>query len=228
MILWFSSGDYTIPTENTLLHFSSADDIYEYFCLLNLYDVIVSLGFTEVLEKRTSYEYDCNDPRYLQTNNANTYSFVNGDCKITLYYQPIIYSKDSPTRNDITLFRTDGSYYSPDFIIKKETPENIEFGILDAKWRHQKTLLDWDARGGLADLAYKYLYSIADSQTLASVRFFWLLQGKDDNSRTYFHHRGKISRTKSEQFRNSTGIVRLTPKSGIYEFSQILKSFLIE
>lgn len=149
-------------------------------------------------------------------------------CELTLYYQPIIFSSDSPDRNKITLFRTDRNYYSPDFVLKKETALGIEYGILDAKWRPRKYLRDIHDDGGLVALSYKYLYSIVDEQTSQSASFFWLLQGKDDNSHTYFHHKGAISNKRDSKFINSTGIVRLSPKYGNYELSRILKIFLCD
>ncbi|MDA8226488.1 MAG: DUF2357 domain-containing protein [Desulfitobacterium hafniense] len=226
--LWFGFGDFSIPAENILLHFSTADTIYEYYCLLCIYDILVSLGFKEVVEKREPYKYDIQSPFYVNTDKDNTFYFQNGNCEITLFYQPVIYSGFSQTTNNISLFRSDRSHYAPDFIIKKQTSSEISYGIFDAKWRNRSVLTNRESDGGLFDLVYNYLYSIADAQTLKSVSMFWLLQGKDDAEfvPTYFHNHGSISRTKSQQFRNATGIVRLTPKSGASELTQILRTFI--
>lgn len=211
-----------------MLHFSTADTIYEYYCLLSIYDILISLGFSEVIEKREPYKYNVRSPFYSNTVEDNTFYFRNGNCEITLYYQPVIYSNFGQTTNNISLFRTDGSYYAPDYIIKKQTPNEISYGIFDAKWRNRSVLKSRESDGGLFDLAYKYLYSIVDAQTLKSVSMFWLLQGKDDAEfeQTYFHNHGRVSRTKSQQFQNATGIVRLTPRSGASELTQILRTFI--
>lgn len=227
--LWFSYGKFSIPSEKIKLHLSSADTIYEYFSLLNLYDAIVSLGYTEVAEKRTRYKYTLDDPRFIQTGEENTYYFQNGESEITLFYQPIIYSENSTSTNGITLFRTDGNFYSPDFVIKKQSSDGISYGILDAKWRTRAVLKDRENSGSLPDLVYKYFYSIVDANTLQHASFFWLLQGKDDRvyKPTYFHNRGNISKTKNIQFQYATGIVQLTPKSGTTELTHALRTFLL-
>lgn len=231
---WFTTGDYTLPSNSLFLHFASADSIYEYFCLLNLYDIFVSMGFSEQTKLRNNFKYICNDPRYVQCDTDNTFYFSKDDCELTLYYQPIIYSEDCVTRNGITLFRTDGKcrtprrewYYSPDFVIKKQTATEITYAILDAKWRPQNVLLDCERSGGLSDLSYKYLYSIADENTLCSISFFWLLQGKDNGQGIYRHNNSSISKKKNHFFQNSTGIVRLSPKFGNEELTNILHMFL--
>jgi len=230
---WFAVGDYILPNSNQILHFSSADSIYEYFCLLNLYDIFVDSGFTERTEQRSCYKYSCKDPRYVQCDIDNTFYFYRDKNEMTLYYQPIIYSEDNMTRNGITLFRTDEKqhsnnhewYYSPDFILKKQSPTGITYCILDAKWRPQKVLLDCEKSGGLCDLSYKYLYSVADENTLRSASFFWLLQGKDSGQGTYYHNHGSISKNQSPHFRNSTGIVRLSPRFGCRSLVDILNVF---
>lgn len=223
MVKWFASGEFVVPTKENFLHFTSADTIYEYFCLLNMYDILLSLGFMEDDEKRKLYEYKCSDPRYMNTTGPNTFVFIRGNQEVTLYYQPVIYSSPESTTNNISLVRTDKSYWTPDFIIKKVSSGMTTYGILDSKWRSREAI----KKGGvLQETVYKYLYSVADYNTQKSVQFLWLLQGKDDNSRTYFHNSSRASRMLSNSFQKSTGIVRLSPKTGIFELMQILREFL--
>lgn len=235
MNCWFAIEDYTIPANTQILQFTSADTIYEYFCLLNLYDIIVRNGFIEYEEQRTNFQYSCVDSWYVPCQNDNTFYFAKGSCNLTLYYQPLIYSEDCATRNGITLFRVDGKrvgtnyseqYYSPDFVIKKQTTESITYCILDAKWRAQEVLLSPERSGGLRELSYKYQYSILDENGLNNSLFFWLLQGKDDGKPTYYHHSGGISKKQSSHFGYSTGIVRLSPRFGNQELYDILSCFL--
>lgn len=228
MNAWFSFGDFEVPTENVLIHFSSADTIYEYYCLLKIYDVLCLIGFTEKIELREAYKYDVSHPNFTNTSVDNTYYFSNGNTDLVLYYQPVIYSTENEKNNGISLFRTDGKYYTPDFILKKVNHGEITYGILDAKWRNRSVLRSF-TEGGLSDLAYKYIYSVVDSNSLLSVPFFWLLQGKDDFilQRTYYHMNGAISRLQSNSFRFSSGIVRLTPNSGVEEFTKILRAFIV-
>lgn len=226
--LWFGFGDFSIPTKNLLLHFSSADIIYEHYCLLVIYDIFISLGFKEIVEKRTAYKYEAITPFYVNTDEENTFYFENGEYELTLYYQPVVYSDFRRETNDISLFRTDKSYFTPDFIIKKRTATETSYGIIDAKWRNRSVLINKDKIGSLYDSVYKYIYSIVDKQTLKGASIFWLLQGKDDISptETYFHHSGKISKKQLPQYQYSTGIVSLTPKTGAFELSKILRTFV--
>ena len=106
--------------KNILLHFYSADKIYEYYCLLGIIEAFSRLGFTELIQKRDKYIYD-NIYSKLHNDEFNTFYFVKDNIEITLFYQPMVYSKISKKTNNINLFRTDGRYYSPDFIIKKRT-----------------------------------------------------------------------------------------------------------
>lgn len=234
MSRWFAFNDYSAPTSKQILHFYSADTIYEYFCLLNLYEVLLENGFSESIEQREKFRYNCNDIRYVQTESANTFYFTKNSCKLTLYYQPVIYTDDTVTRNGITLFRTDGKpctnhsqwYYSPDFLLKKQIGDKVTYCILDAKWRPQKVLLTSGQAGGFQELSYKYVFSIRDENTLESASFFWLLQGKDDGKTTYYHNYGSISKKQRKNFGCSTGIVRLSPKYGRQDLFDILSVFL--
>ena len=236
MISWFGKSDVHFPTKNPLFHFASADAIYEYYCLLSLCDVLVELGFEEQKDRRIRYQYFVDDERFENTDVDNTYYFQKDDCWVTLYFQPVVYSYDSETTNDIELFRTDKihKYYTPDFIIKKEDESGVKYGILDSKWRPRKALLDG---GGLADTAYKYVYSILDMNSLEPVPFFWLMQGKDGGvgvTPQYFHRNGTISKTmrrklspeKYREFKYATGIVPVTPKYGTEGLLEVIGAFL--
>ena len=227
--IWYSFGDFDIPKKNVLLHVSSADVIYEYYCLLNIYESLFELGYKEEKEKRKLHKYSISDPRYVNTSDDNTYYFINNQSSVVLYFQPVIYSGDSNTKNDIELFRTDGKYYTPDFVIKHIDAKNVvSYGIFDAKWRNRNVLLKQETAGGLRDTVYKYYHSIRSSTSLLPCKFLWLLEGKDDPVyiRSYTHNNGSFSRKQDDDFRYSTGIVRVTPKSGVYEMTQVLSKFL--
>lgn len=237
MVLWFGKSEIHFPTKNPLFHFASADAIYEYYCLLHLCDVLVELGFKEQKERRMRYQYSVDDVRFKNTEWDNTYYFQKDDCWVTLYFQPVVYSYESETTNEIELFRADkpNKYYTPDFIIKKEDSSGTKYGILDSKWRTRKSLLD---EGGLSETVYKYIYSILDIHSLKPVPFFWLMQGKDAGvgvrTPQYFHRSGRISKLMEKkkspeeyrEFRYATGIVPVTPKYGTDGLLEILQVFL--
>lgn len=228
MNLWFGNSKIKLSQKNILLQFSNADRIYEYYCLLGVYDILLDLGYEEILEKRNTYKYKVNYAKFENTEQENTFYFKKDNIYVTLYYQPVIYSDQAATTNEIELFRTDRSFYTPDFIIKKAVNEKITYGILDAKWRNRDTLLDKKKEGGMQDLVYKYLYSVIDSRTLQNVEFLWLLQGKDDSKgiRMWIQRNGMKSRQQKEKFRLASGIVRYTPKSGKAELKKVMYTFL--
>lgn len=224
---WFGKSDIVIPKKNILLHFYSADKIYEYYCLLGIIEAFSRLGFTELIQKRDKYIYD-NIYSKLHNDEFNTFYFVKDNIEITLFYQPMVYSKISKKTNNINLFRTDGRYYSPDFIIKKRTDNKEEYMILDAKWRNRKILTTRNIEGGLSDLVYKYIYSIVSNLTMKSVDYMWILQGKDDlkNYDTWTPRNGQISKMQNDKFKLGTGIVRYTPMSGSRGIEEVLNIFV--
>lgn len=237
--LWFSGSDFRLPGKERVLRFTSADTIYEYYCLLTLYDIITGFGFKEKSggsgknRSHLHYSYLLSNPFYEESEGDNTFYFTNGHTNVTLYYEPVIYSGKVSTTNGITLFRTTGrsnpehmNFYLPDFLLKKESVNGVSYGIIDAKWRPREILLS-DKSGGLKDLCFKYLYSIADSRTMKNVDFLWLLQGKDDDSAPmYIHHNNGMSRSFGDKFRYATGIVTLTPRSGSRNLAKVIGTFL--
>lgn len=221
---WFSMGEYDLSEERKILSFVTADQIYEYYCLLSIFESLNELGYTEDINKRHSYEYKLASKYFKEILEDNTFTFFNGENKVIIYSQPVIYSRYSDTTNGITLFRTDGSYYRPDFIIKYVTKDRgNHYAILDAKWRSHYTL-------DFKEMVYKYVYSIADDSGTSGRRFMWILKGKTDSAKPaiYRHNKGLISKNKGKVFENTTGIVEVTPKSGIRNLTDILSVFLTE
>ncbi|MDO4925913.1 MAG: nuclease domain-containing protein [Turicibacter sp.] len=221
---WFSFGEYDLSEEKRILNFVTADQIYEYYCLLSIFESLNELGYSEDISKRRSYKYELNSKYFKDTSEDNTFVFSNGDTEIFVYSQPVIYSQNSNTTNGITLFRTDRSYFRPDFVIKYVTHKNVSnYAILDAKWRREKTI-------DFKDMVYKYVYSISDVSDNNGKKFMWILKGKSDveKSKIYRHQNGALSKTKGREFMNTTGIVEVTPRSGIRNLTDILSIFLMQ
>lgn len=233
IVKWFACSDIVVPKQNTILHFYTADKIYEYYSLLNIVDCIINLGFVENANQRVNYQYDIpNYDKYCIENIENTFIFTKGNKDIVLYYQPVIYSSNSITNNNIDLFRVDKSYYTPDFIIKiietTDTNRIVKYAILDAKWRNRNTLLNKRLDGDFKDTIYKYWGSVLNSKTLQPVDFLWLIQGKDDKSKAkiYYHTRSEISKSIGEYLLYSKGIVTLTPKIGTEELNMLISKLI--
>lgn len=228
MIAWFSDTKPHVPVRQELFNFLTADRIYEYYCLLSLTDVLITLGFS--LASKSLYPYRLKNSDYhksLINCDVNTILFTtpHGD-DFTVYYQPIIYAQNSASRNDISLFRVDESYYSPDFIFKYKNRATgaICYAIFDAKWRNRASLSK--NSGGIKDCLYKYYASVADESTGLPVNALWLLQGKDDAESTMYFRRGQLSTKCSPEFRSSIGIVRVTPQTGTSDLLKVLKQIL--
>lgn len=221
---WFTFGEYDLSEEKKILNFITADQIYEYYCLLSIFEALNELGYSEDISKRKSYKYDLKSIHYKESSEDNTFVFSNGDSEIFVYSQPVIYSKKSNTTNGITLFRTDRSYFRPDFVIKYVSNTNAtNYAILDAKWRRDKTI-------DFKDMVYKYVYSISDLSDDNGKRFMWILKGKKDYGKSQIcrHHNSQLSKIKGNNFINSTGIVEVTPESGIKDLINILSIFLMQ
>lgn len=228
---WFSCQKATIPSKISVLQFYSADRIYEYYCLLNIVDVLHDLGFEENTTKRISYKYEIkNYEIFIDSCPYNTFYFKNSNGKnITLYYQPVIYSKKTNKLNEISLFKSSDSrkypYYTPDFILKvKEKDDKEYYGVIDAKWRNQKSLKNY--QGGMKDCIYKYYASVFESETLKSISFLWLLQGKDDDNKIYRYHRSSMATLVGRNLFDTVGIVPLTPNTGRGQLRAVLGKLL--
>ncbi len=226
MVQWYSSIKVNLPNRTQLLHFHTADKIYEYYCLLNLMDCLISLGFSEDASKRTRYIYEIDGyERFLNDNEANTFYFADDKgMELVLYYQPVIYSRASLKRNGISLFRTDRSYYTPDFIVKVTSEDNVKYGILDSKWRNRNRI----QADAFQESVYKYFACVFNEAGFSTIDFLWLLQGKDDvkHTQTYYHQRGSIIQRSFSDKKKMIGVVKLTPKTGATEMMRVLKELL--
>ena len=221
---WFEYGNYNMEKNQQMLSFLTADDIYEYYCLLNIIAALKKFGFKENIALRIPYKYEVNDKRFKNTTICNTFYFSNGEKEVTLYYQPVIYSYNNQKRNRITLFRTDGKQkiFTPDFLIKIKENEKTKYAILDSKWSKYNTIKNYRYN----ETAWKYLYLIRDERNFKNVDFMWLLQGRNDkNNITYFND-GKISGEIGGQIKESSGIMKMIPEVGNKYFEKIFKSML--
>jgi len=221
---FFVVGKMDTARENKILSFSTADQIYEYYCLLAMFTAFDRLGYTENAKKRNRYHYDISG-RYLNRldDNENTYYFAKDEEEVVLYSQPIIYSWKSRTANQISLYRTDRDFYIPDFVIK-HTDKNqvINYFVLDSKWQMRCNI-------SLEKMLYKYFVNIANDQDNPGKYFFWIMQGKDDNREKLCRlNTGAISLTKNDDVTFQTGIVTLTPQVGEQYMIQVLDRFLAE
>lgn len=133
---------------------------------------------------------------YRNTVYNNTFEFSKDAINVTVYYQPIIYGKmnNRERPNGIGLFRntsisiTDptalamldereakqGSYYTPDYLIKISNNNNTSYHILDAKHSSPNNI----KRYQLPYLAFKYLFSISTFPNGENVDSMCIICGK--------------------------------------------------
>lgn len=214
IIKWFKYGEFSLRKEELLLKVKKIDKIFEYYSLMKLLKKAKDMGF--MLDEQVGgvnfYSYRIKNNRYEDVPDVNnTYCLTDGINKLTIYYQPVLFSSEGNDTNNINLFRTDiDHYWMPDFVFKMYNTEeqNIFYAISDAKYSNRKNIREIY----LPQEMVKYVCSVADKtgQTPA-VRFMWLLQGREysGNQMEYFH-KSKLSKT-----------VKPIPSYGIYTLNPL-------
>ena len=203
---WFDKSNYKFDDDKDLITtFQTADQIYEYYCLIKLIKVIQSTGFENKVSE--FFKYDNCDYTYEYNNTFEFYRNNNIE-KITLYYQPVIYSYQM--KNDITLYRTNGrnTYYIPDYLIKIEIEDKIKYIILDAKWQTLNTIKNYT----LNEIMRKYVMSIDDYYG-NKIDAVILLQGRNDNTIKYEYKDSELSKEAKVFNVPKLDILCLTPET---------------
>lgn len=187
------------------------------------------MDFTEDESNRKNYVYDVPNNLYRNTNINNTFYFSNNNKKLVLYFQPVIYSYENKTRNNIALFRTDAinNYFTPDFIIKfSDIDSDAKYIILDSKWSKYETIKNYRFN----EAVMKYMHSTKNQVNLYQPIYMWLLQGKDDSHKKNisYYNNSEISKMLNNLLQKSSGILKLTPNTGIKYLEAILKELISE
>lgn len=167
---WFTKGVLSMHEEHFMLSFVRISTLYEYYVLAKLINYFADSGFDLLSSDKINYP---SPGMYFEnTKGNNTFVLDNGSCKVTVYYQPVIYNTNREAQTSIGLYRNTsisfpkrneqsglGRYYTPDYIIKYEYPdhEGAEYLIADAKFSSLETIKTRE----VAELAYKYLFSVA-------------------------------------------------------------------
>lgn len=192
---WFTCGNYDLRKDDLLLSFISTSKIYEFYCLLKMLcylDKQDELKFSNAQR----YEYAVKSTKGGFDNNTkynNTFIFEKKnekDRKITIYFQPFIYSNDFGI-NDIKLYRNttfdlkDGKnrpgklnshdfVYTPDYIIKFENNNFTNYLIMDAKFSNPKTI----RKNQMQELVFKYLFSLGTLKENDNILGLYIMCGK--------------------------------------------------
>ena len=182
MLEWFEYGKVNAEKEALMLEIRSMPRLYELFCLANLVDYHLKLGYAasepELVTYSLSSRYFSNERRV-----ANKYSFSKGQVSSTLWYQAVFYS-DKREEGGLDVHRTTkstsgsqsmDSYWTPDFVLRQAGPDTAECMIvLDSKYSEPEY-----CRSYYADCVDKYKHcSIrSNGRPIDSV---WLLCGRGD------------------------------------------------
>ncbi len=187
---WFSKGVFTIDEERFMLSFIKISTLYEVYVLAKLINYFSGMGYTMTTSEKIMYPSP--GKYYESTDCDNCFVFQSDSCKATLYYQPVIYNTDRYAVSGIGLYRNTsisypksgdgisyrGRYYTPDFLIKYEYPKgaSVKYLIADAKFSQLKTVKSQE----VAELAYKYLFSIAPVSKNDQIIGMCIFNGQSD------------------------------------------------
>jgi hypothetical protein len=198
---WFKFGDFDMKKNRVLFNLRTLDKLFEYYSLYRLLKMLSDAGFETVKDKPAiiSYQYHVFDSWYEnETDVANTYHLEKDQCRLTLYYQPVVHS--DRFENDLTIFRTTiprrtqlSCYYTPDFLLKI-THANAApvYAVLDSKYSNRLSILrrheDNSQTNYLDKVVLKYSTQFASKETRESPQMIWILQGRvgDGEERTVF------------------------------------------
>lgn len=192
MLEWFEYGKVNAEKEALMLEIRSMPRLYELFCLANLVDYHLKLGYAasepELVTYSLSSRYFSNERRV-----ANKYSFSKGQASSTLWYQAVFYS-DKREEGGLDVHRTTkstsgsqsmDSYWTPDFVLRLASPDTAErMIVLDSKYSEPEY-----CRSYYADCVDKYKHrSIrSNGRPIDSV---WLLCGRGEQGQGWAEELG--------------------------------------
>ncbi|MBQ2988274.1 MAG: hypothetical protein IJD59_04140 [Clostridia bacterium] len=182
---WFSKGVFSIQREKFMLSFVKMSKLYEVYVLTKFLNFFSEKGYKLSLSEKKMYPVK---NQYYESVDCNNYfEFQNATCKITLYYQPVIYSKDRQSISGIGLYRNtsisfsgkDGTIYTPDYLIKYEYigETNAKYLLIDAKFSTINTV----KAHHIANLVYKYLFSISTLSPDDQILGLCVFNGQSDS-----------------------------------------------
>ena len=185
---WFSFGIYNFSKEHFMLSFIKISALYESYLLAKFLCYFRDRGYSLESSRRCVYPVS-KRWKYKNTSVRNTFVLKNGQKRITLYYQPVIFDTDQRSVNGIGLYRNNsisvyagneddcrqgGHYYVPDFLIKIEENGDSQYMIVDAKFSDYSSV----RRYYVKDLVFKYLFSISPIEENELVCGLCIMYGK--------------------------------------------------
>ena len=215
MAQWFQYQNVEVGDNRLLMPFLVNSRLYEYYVLLKLIEEKHNEGYEPVAKENFRYELSYRGKAVELTDQvlANTYYFVKGGERLTLYYQPVVYGTGPIGANAIGLQRISSlsydsrqvstPHYTPDYLLKYETDKTTRYVIGDAKYSRLNTVKGVYG----SELAFKYLFGIRGIKECEHIEGVEILYGKrslskdgsfldlmskelTETSRPYFNYRG--------------------------------------
>lgn len=196
MHMWFNMNAYSFTRERMMMSYVLVSQLYEIYTLTKILQYFTQQGFE--ISGIDNFIYHKALPCKNKSSIPNTFSLKNNDCKITIYFQPIIYCDEE--ENGIELYRSTtisygcqengqsikGSFYSPDFLIKSSIAGVSKYIVCDSKFRNFESIL-----GSLSEYQYKYDYSIDVTNKNAQLVAICLFSGKEIGRNDIFNPKNK-------------------------------------
>lgn len=191
MNAWFKMGVVNLNEERYMLSFLKISSLYEVYVLLKLNNYFIENGYALTQTRHIQYQFSYKT-FYKNTSCNNLYVFQQGEHKISVYYQPVIYNADHSDKTGIGLYRnttisfpkwlddeSTGSYYTPDFLLKIEnaTLSSTKYVIADAKFSTTKNV----KANQVALLSYKYLFSISPIDLSDTIAGLLIINGQSED-----------------------------------------------
>lgn len=152
---WYSLGNPNIGIDQDLTKIRSTSKIYELFTLYKLIDALHNDGWKVV----NSVEHT-----FFKNFIPSQVEFLKDGSALNVFYEKKISGFDKETKNNDLIAlnkntpQNEYNYYNPDFIIRKQSQENISYFILDSKYSNVYTLKKF---GVLDKLYEKYFSNLA-------------------------------------------------------------------
>ncbi len=173
---WFHLREVTFKKNTFFFDAWKVSRVYEYYCLIRLIEEIQSLGFEIDYQDNFNWEELPNIDEADKINNI--YLFRRNTETITLYYEPKITCQLNK-ESDLYLYKnstgylrkidsnslifekgSDKSWYTPDFVIKRQIDGKASYLIADAKFSTQDDIVHLQ----LVPVLFKYQVSISPAR----------------------------------------------------------------
>lgn len=190
IVKWFNSGEYSLEHLNYLFRLKTLSRLFEYYCLIKIQKAIISNGYVLELAERKIYDKLWEDNEFIN----NDYAFSNGQYKLALYYEPMIYR--NKLNDFMNLYSTGynfskacwNDYWTPDFIIQIQAEMRDYYFIIDAKYSTFNNV----KKRYMPELIMKYSAQIASKDKLLSDIVAIGAIYPNDNDKLYYYRKNNV------------------------------------